>query len=97
VPVEALALAPEPGGGYVAEVPLAIASLDEKGGRSELPMSRLRVAVAAVPAAGGYARFRTVLKLRRATQHLVFTVRDAASGRILWGEARLTFEKSAGR
>ena len=91
VPVEALALTPADGGGYVAEVPLAIASLDAKGGRAELPGSRLRVAVAQVPPAGGYARFRTVLKLRRIAQRLVFTVRDAASGKILWGEAQLSF------
>jgi hypothetical protein len=93
VPVEALALTPADGGGYVAEVPLAIAALDEKGGRAELPGSHLRVAVAQVPPAGGYARFRTALNLRRAPQRLVFTVRDAASGKILWGEARLSFEK----
>ncbi len=91
VPVEALALTPADGGGYVAEVPLAIASLDDRGGRSELPGSRLRIAVAQPPAAGGYARFRTVLKLRRLPQRLVFTVRDAASGQILWGEAQLSF------
>lgn len=93
VPVEALALTPANGGGYVAEVPLAIASVDAKGGRAELPGSRLRVAVTQVPPAGGYARFRTVLKLRRIAQRLVFTVRDAASGKILWGEAQLSFEK----
>jgi hypothetical protein len=91
VPVEALALTSAEGGGYVAEVPLAIAAVDEKGGRAELPGSRLRVAVAEVPPAGGYARFRTSLKLRRLPQRLVFTVRDAASGEILWGEARLSF------
>jgi hypothetical protein len=45
--------------------------------------------VAQVPPAGGYARFRTSLKLRRMPQRLVFTVRDAASGKILWGEAQL--------
>lgn len=90
VPVEALALRPADSGGYVAEVPLAIATVDEKGGRSELPGSRLRVAVAQPPPAGGFARFRTVLKLRRLPQRLVFTVRDATSGQILWGEAQLS-------
>lgn len=91
VPVEALALTPAGSGGYVAEVPLAIAAVDEKGGRVELPGSRLRVAVAQPPPAGGFARFRTVLKLRRLPQRLVFTVRDATSGQILWGEAQLSF------
>jgi VWFA-related protein len=91
VPVEALALTSADGGGYVAEVPLAIATVDEKGGRAELPGSSLRIAVAEPPAAGGYARFRTVLKLRRLSQRLVFTVRDATSGQILWGESQLSF------
>lgn len=89
VPVEALALTPADKGGYVAEVPLAIAAVDADGGRAELPSSRLRVEVPGAPPAGGYARFRTVVELRKGPQRLVFTVRDAASGRILWGEASL--------
>ncbi len=91
VPVEALALTPADGGGYVAEVPLGIAAVDEKGGRSELPSSRLRIAVQKAPPAGGYARFRTVLKLRHVAQRLVFTVPDTVNGKILWGEAELSF------
>lgn len=89
VPVEALALTPADRGGFVAEVPLAIAVVDADGGRAELPTSRLRVEVPGAPPAGGYARFRTVVELRKGPQRLVFTVRDAASGRILWGEATL--------
>jgi VWFA-related protein len=89
VPVEALALSPADNGGFVAEVPLAIAAVDAEGGRAELPTSRLRVTVPEAPAAGGYARFRTVVDLRKGPQRLVFTVRDAASGRILWGEATI--------
>lgn len=89
VPVEALALNAADKGGYVAEVPLAIAALDADGGRAELPSSRLRVEVPGSPPAGGYARFRTMVELRKGPQRLVFTVRDAASGRILWGEASL--------
>jgi VWFA-related protein len=90
VPVEALALKPVDGGGYVAEVPLAIAAVDAKEGRSELPVLLLRIAVEQPPPAGGYARFRTVLRLRRLSQRLVFTVRDATSGKVLWGEAQLS-------
>jgi VWFA-related protein len=89
VPVEALALSPADKGGFVAEVPLAIAAVDAEGGRAELPTSRLRVTVPEAPPAGGYARFRTAVDLRKGPQRLVFTVRDAASGRILWGEATL--------
>jgi hypothetical protein len=85
VPVEALALTPS-GKGYIAEAPLAMAALDEKGGRAEIPTSKLRVAVKELPRVGGYARFQTTLRLRRAQQRLVFTVRDEVSGLTIWEE-----------
>jgi VWFA-related protein len=88
VPVEALALTPQ-GKGYLAEVPLAVAAMDDQGGRADLPGSRLKVTVAAPPRAGTYARFQTVVRLRNAGQRLVFTVPDPASGRSIWGEASL--------
>ena len=88
VPVEALALTPS-GRGYVAEAPLAVASLDDKGGRAEIPTSKLRVAVKEPPKAGGYARFETKLRLRRAPQRLVFTVRDEVNGTTLWQEVEV--------
>jgi VWFA-related protein len=85
VPVEALALTPS-GRGYIAEAPLAVAALDEKGGRAEVPTSKLRVAVKEPPKAGGYARFQTTLRLRRMPQRLVFTVRDEVKGDTIWQE-----------
>lgn len=86
VPVSSLALTPQ-GNGYIAEAPLAVAAVDSKGGRSELPTSKLRVLVNEVPKGGGYARFQTLVKLRDAEQRLVFTVHDPVNGRVLWGEA----------
>lgn len=86
VPVSSLALTPQ-GNGYIAEAPLAVAAVDEKGGRSELPTSKLRVLVKEVPKGGGYARFQTLVKLRDAEQRLVFTVHDPVNGTVLWGEA----------
>jgi VWFA-related protein len=88
VPVSSLALTPD-GDGYIAETPLAVAAVDEKGGRSELPSSKLRVKVKQVPKGGGYARFQTVVKLRDVEQRLVFTVPDPVSGSIIWGEANV--------
>ena len=85
VPVEALALTPS-GRGYIAEAPLAVAALDEKGGRAEIPTSKLRVAVKEPLKSGGYARFQTTLRLRRAPQRLVFTVRDEVNGVTIWQE-----------
>lgn len=93
VPVEALALTPS-GKGYVAEAPLAVAALDEKGGRADIPTARLRVSVKEVPRAGGYARFQTTLRLRQAPQRLVFTVRDEVNGSTIWQEVE--FQPSPG-
>jgi VWFA-related protein len=88
VPVEALALTPS-GKGYIAEAPLAVAALDEKGGRAEIPTAKLRVAVKEPFRAGGFARFETTLRLNRVHQRLVFTVRDEVSGNTLWQEVDL--------
>src|SRR6202035_2451575 len=71
------------GSGFVAEVPLLVATLDKQGGRAELPGSVLHLRFAALPAAKAVARFRTSLKLRRIDQRLVFPVPDAQSGVVL--------------
>jgi hypothetical protein len=86
VPVESLALTPA-GNGFVAETPVAAAVLDDEGGRAELPASHLKVALAAAPPNGTYARFRMIVKLSDAQQRVVFTVRDPLTGGALWGEA----------
>jgi VWFA-related protein len=88
VPVEALALTPS-GRGYIAEAPLAVVALDGKGGRAEIPLAKLRVATKDLPQAGGLARFQTTLRLRRAPQRLVFTVRDEVNGDTLWQEVEV--------
>jgi len=85
VPVEALALTPS-GRGYIAEAPLAVAALDGQGGRAEIPLAKLRVSIRELPNAGGLARFQTTLRLRRAPQRLVFTVRDEVNGDTMWQE-----------
>ncbi|HEY2739143.1 MAG TPA: hypothetical protein VGK45_12120, partial [Thermoanaerobaculia bacterium] len=89
VPVASLRVTPE-GTGYAAEVPLAIALVDERGRHASLPGARLRVTFKELPKAGGYARFKTVIKLRKTQQHLVFAVDDPAGGAVLWGEARVS-------
>jgi VWFA-related protein len=85
VPVESLALTPK-GSGYVAGTPLAVVEMDEKGGRADLPASRLTVALKAPPRAGTYARFQTVVRVRDVGQRLVFSVQDPVAGTALWGE-----------
>jgi len=89
VPVVSLQVMPE-GKSYAAEVPLAIALVDERGRHASLPGARLRVTFKELPKAGGYARFKTVIKLRKAQQHIVFAVDDPVAGAVLWGEARVS-------
>jgi VWFA-related protein len=89
VPVDALAFRPDEKGGYRAEVPLAIAAEDSTQKRADLPRAHLEVKIRELPRAGTMARFQTVLQLRNAQQHLVFTVQDSTSEKPLWGEADL--------
>jgi hypothetical protein len=88
VPVESLALTPQ-GSGYLAEAPLAVVAMDVKGGRADLPGSRLRVALKAAPAAGTYAKFETAIRVSDRGQRLVFSVQDPLAGTSLWGEAEV--------
>lgn len=92
VPVEALALTPR-GKGYLAQVPLAIATEDRKGGRSDLRGIQLKVVVAAVPQAGTYARFQTTVRLSNLEQRLVFSVPDPVSGHAMWGDAQFAAKR----
>jgi VWFA-related protein len=86
VPVESLALTPK-GAGYVAETPLAVVTMDDKGGRADLPGSRLKVDLKTPPQAGTYARFQTAVRVRDIGQRLVFSVQDPVNGTAIWGEA----------
>jgi VWFA-related protein len=86
VPVESLSLTPK-GRGFVAEAPVAASVLDDRGGRADLPGSRLRVALDGPPLPGTYARFQMIVKLSNAPQRLVFTVHDPVNVISLWGQA----------
>ena len=88
VPFEALTMTPQEKG-YRGEVFLALAAMDEKGGRADM-RAHLKIAVPTLPQAGNYVRFQTVVRVRNIDQRLVFTVPDPASGRTVWGEANLT-------
>jgi VWFA-related protein len=86
VPVESLALTPK-GGGYIAETPLSIVAMDDKGARADLPASHLKVALKTPPQTGTYARFQTAVRVRDIGQRLVFSVQDPVNGTAIWGEA----------
>jgi VWFA-related protein len=83
VPAEALTAVPA-AGGYVMEATLSLGALDRWGARSDLPVVPLRLMVDRQPRPGDVLRYRTVLKMRRAEQRLVFTLRDSLSGEMLW-------------
>ncbi|HEY0511269.1 MAG TPA: VWA domain-containing protein [Thermoanaerobaculia bacterium] len=87
VPVESLALTPK-GKGYIAETPLAIVAMDDKGGRADLPPSHLKVDLKTLPRKGTYARFQTAVRVRDVGQKLVFSVQDPVNGTAIWGEAK---------
>jgi hypothetical protein len=91
VPFEALVMMPG-GRGYVAEVPLSLAAVDEKGGRTSL-RTRLKVSVAALPTAGNYVKFQTNIRLNNVAQRLVFTVPDQQTGKSIWGDINIERRK----
>ncbi|HEV7503789.1 MAG TPA: VWA domain-containing protein [Thermoanaerobaculia bacterium] len=88
VPVEALSLTPK-GKGYLAVVPLAVSTEEADGRRANLSGPQLKVQIAALPQAGTYARFQTVVRLRDPKQRLIFSVHDPVSGHALWGQAQV--------
>jgi VWFA-related protein len=85
IPADALTAAPA-AGGYVLAANLSLGALDRWGARSDLPMVPLRMTVDKQPKPGDVVRYRTVLKMRRARQHVVFTLRDELSGEMVWGK-----------
>jgi VWFA-related protein len=88
--IPAAALTPLPAdGGYAVQATLSMGALDEWGGRTRLQSAPLHLALPAAPGPGVYARYETVLKLRKAPQRLVFSVADAAGGGGAWAEVEV--------
>jgi len=92
VPVEALALTPK-GKGYLARVPLAVATEEPNGRQSNLSGPILQVTVAQLPKPGTYARFQTVVRLSDPNQRVIFTIHNAIDGKALWGEGQVMAAK----
>jgi len=79
IPLDGLTLVPA-GGGYATQLELRVAALDERGGRSEIPVIPIRLDFAERPAPGRYARYETAVELRRVRNQVVVAVYDPASG-----------------
>ncbi len=81
IPLEMLTTVPTDKG-VSAEVELRIAALDERGGRSEIPVIPIRFDMPGKAPAGAFATYTTIVQLRRARNELVLAVSDAAGGSI---------------
>ncbi len=75
--------------GMSAEVELRIAALDERGGRSDIPVIPIRLDMPGKAPAGAYATYTTIVQLRRARNELVLAVSDAAGGAIYSARAEV--------
>lgn len=72
--------------GAVAELELRVAAVDERGGRSSVPVLPMRLVVSADRTPGATARYETLLELRRMRNRIVVAVYDPAAGS-LWSKA----------
>lgn len=88
IPLASLTLVPTDKG-FSSEVELRVAALDERGGRSDIPVIPIRLDLKSKPPAGAYATYSTVIQLRRAKNNLVLAVSDAAGGAIFSAQAEV--------
>jgi VWFA-related protein len=81
IPLESLATV-QTEKGLSAEVELRIAALDERGGRSDIPVIPIRLDMPGKAPAGAFATYTTIVQLRRTKNELVLAVSDSAGGSI---------------
>jgi VWFA-related protein len=81
IPAEKLAWLPS-GTGLATQLELRVAALDDRGGRSQIPVIPMRFEVQQPPAPGEKVRYRGELVLRKARQRLVLAVSDVATSSI---------------
>ncbi|HVS15814.1 MAG TPA: VWA domain-containing protein [Thermoanaerobaculia bacterium] len=82
MPTDALTFLPGPEG-FVVQIELRVAVLDEDGATADTPVVPLTFQVAEIPASGTLLRYDTQLRLRRKEHDLVVAVYDVPSGTIL--------------
>jgi hypothetical protein len=85
IPAEKLTLVPV-SGGFAAEASLSVGALDRWGSRSDLPLQTLRLNFDRQPKPGDIVRYRTLVKMNRGRQQIVFTLRDSLTGEMLWAK-----------
>ncbi len=88
IPLDHLTALPS-GDRYVATVEVRAAALDDKGGRSEVPVLPVQLEMPGEPPPGAYATYSLTLQLRRAKNQIVVAVSDPVSGAIFSGRAEI--------
>jgi VWFA-related protein len=86
IPVAGITVVPLDGK-HIAELELRMASVDDNGDRSDVPVVPLRMTLEQPPPAEAYLRYDTKIRLRRIEQHLIVAIFDPLGGRILTAEA----------
>jgi hypothetical protein len=82
VPASELTFLPA-GGQRVAQLELRVAAIDDRGGRSDVPVLPVKLTVDREPVPGQRAQYRTTLELRRVRNRIVVALYDPLSGS-LW-------------
>jgi VWFA-related protein len=91
IPLDRLTLVPQ-GDRFAAEVELRIAALDERGGRSEVPVIPASLSMSGRPPAGAYATYTAVVQLRRAKNQVVLAISDPVSGAIYSARTEVAYK-----
>ena len=92
IPLEQLTVL-RSGDKYNADVELRIAALDDRGGRSDIPVIEVTLEMPSKPPAGAYATYQTTLQLRRARNQVVLAVSDPVGGAIYSARTEIAPQK----
>lgn len=86
IPVDAITAVPIEGK-YVSELELRVASTDEKGNSSDIPVIPIRLAFEKQPEAGKFIPYSVQVRLRQLEHDLVLALFDPSSNNILTAKA----------
>lgn len=89
IPVDQITVLPI-GDKYVAELELRVASMDENGWTSEIPVIPIQLAGPKAPKAGGHVLYEAKIKLRKGKNDVVLALYDKASGRMLSNRVQIS-------
>jgi VWFA-related protein len=89
IPMDAVTLV-EQGGKYAADLELRITVMEEKGGRSDTPVTTVQIRGDRPPQPGQVFRYVTGLQMRRQPHRVVVAVWDPVSGTIMSNAAEVS-------